>query len=58
MQKKADLSETAKEIENEIKTENPANNQTALSAEGLEFVNQIRSMVNRLSNTNDTRSDL
>ena len=58
--KKADLSETAKEIENEIKTDTKgvADAQTALSAEGLEFVNQIRSMVNRLSNTNDSRSEL
>ena len=55
--KKADLS---KEIENEIKTDTKTaeNQQTALTPEGLEFVNQIRSMVNRLSNTNDTRSDL
>lgn len=58
--KKSDLSEAAKEIENEIKIEpkSSVNNQTGLSAESLEFVNQIRSMVNRLSNTNDTRSDL
>ena len=29
-----------------------------LSPEGLEFINQIKSVVNRMSNTNDKRSDL
>ena len=62
--KGADLSNVAKEIESEIKTAPPVkqgsgtNSQMALSPEGLEFIGQIRSMVNRMSNTNDTRSDL
>ena len=29
-----------------------------LSPEGLEFINQIKGVVNRMSNTNDKRSDL
>lgn len=62
--KGADLSKVAQQIESEIKTAEPAgkknsgNSNMALSTEGLEFVNQIRSMVNRMTNTNDTRSDL
>ena len=62
--KGTDLQKVAGQIESEIKTAEPAkqqsggNSQMALSPEGLEFVNQIRSMVNRMSNTNDTRSDL
>ncbi|MCR4718217.1 MAG: hypothetical protein K5768_01140 [Firmicutes bacterium] len=62
--KGADLSKVAEEIESEIKTSpsaqqgGSANSQMALSPEGLEFIGQIRSMVNRMSNTNDTRSDL
>lgn len=59
--KSADLSGVAEKIESEIKTSEPnntGNSQTALSPEGLEFINQIRSMVNRMSNTNDSRSDL
>ena len=56
----ADLSKVSEQIENEIKTAPKGSEtaQTALSAEGLEFVNQIKTMVNRLSNTNDSRSEL
>lgn len=62
--KDADLQKVAEQIESEIKTAEPkiqqssANPNMALSAEGLEFLNQIRSMVNKMSNTNDRRSDL
>lgn len=57
---KPDLSKVASEIENEIKTEpkTTEGGQAGLSPEGLEFINQIKTMVNRLSNTNDKRSDL
>ena len=57
-EKKPDLSEVADKVESEIKTAPPASSQAALSAESLEFISQIRSMVNRLSNTNDNRSEL
>lgn len=63
-EKDAELSNVAKQIENEIQTAPPSAHQnavdpkSALSPEGLEFIGQIRSMVNKLSNTNDTRSDL
>ena len=60
-EKNADLTKVAEKIENQIKTEpakSAGNSQTVLSDEGLEFVNQIRGLVNRMSNTNDTRSDL
>ena len=60
--KEADLSKVAKEVESEIETapkkQSGANSQMTLSPEGLEFISQIRSMVNRMTNTNDTRSDL
>ena len=57
-EKKQDLSSIASEIENEIKVTPPQSSQAGLSPEGLEFISQIKSMVNRLSNTNDTRSEL
>ncbi len=57
-EKKQDLSSVADKIENEIKVAPPQSSQAVLSPEGLEFIGQIRSMVNRLSNTNDTRSEL
>ena len=63
-EKSADLSNVAKQIESEIKTVQPAkrqgsaNSQMTLSPEGLEFIGQIKSMVNQMTNTNDTRSDL
>ena len=57
-EKKPDLSEVADKVESEIKTAPPASSQAALSAESLEFISQIRSMVNRLSNTNDNSSEL
>ena len=57
-EKKQDLSSVADKIENEIKVTPPQSAQTALSPEGLEFISQIKSMVSRLSNTNDTRSEL
>jgi len=61
--KGADLAKVADKIEDQIKTAEPTqkntqNSQMALSPEGLEFISQIRGLVNRMSNTNDTRSDL
>ncbi|MCR4719370.1 MAG: hypothetical protein K5768_07050 [Firmicutes bacterium] len=61
--KSADLSKVAEKVEEQIQTAEPAHKSTgssqmALSPEGLEFIGQIKSMVNRMSNTNDTRSDL
>ena len=53
-----ELSGATGKTESEIKTVPPKNTQTALSPESLEFIGQIRSMVDRLSNTNDNRSEL
>ena len=47
----------AEEINRDIKTGNDGAI-GGLSPEGIEFINQIRGVVNRISNTNDTRSDL
>ena len=57
-EKKQDLSGALNAVEDEIKTGPQKSSDTALSPEGLEFISQIRSMVNRLSNTNDNRSEL
>ncbi|MBR4720305.1 MAG: hypothetical protein IK057_00945 [Clostridia bacterium] len=47
----------AEGINKDIKTENNVG-LNGLSPEGLEFINQIKGVVNRMSNTNDKRSDL
>ena len=57
-EKKQDLSSALNKAESEIKVEPQQNPGTTLSPEGLEFISQIKSMVNRLSNTNDNRSEL
>ena len=49
--------QVAAEINNDIKTGSD-NALGGLSPEGIEFLNQIKGVVNRISSTNDTRSDL
>ena len=51
-------SDTAAQIENDIKTAAPSAAQSSLSPEGLEFVGQLKAMIDRFSDTNDTRSEL
>ena len=50
----------AEAINNDIETENPASGTgyPALTPEGMEFLGQIKSMVDRMSSTNDSRSEL
>ena len=50
----------AEAINNDIETENPASSTgyPALTPEGMEFLGQIKSMVDRMSSTNDSRSEL
>lgn len=60
-QSNSNETDLAKKIDEQISTE-PAkavgNTKSPLSDESLEFVNQIRGLVSRMSNTNDTRSNL
>ena len=54
---KKDLNKVAEQVEKDIRTgDNGSIN--GLSPEGIEFINQIKGVVNRISSTNDTRSDL
>ena len=54
---KNNLEQVAEQINKDIKTGNEGA-LGGLSPEGIEFINQIKGVVNRISNTNDTRSDL
>lgn len=51
------IEKVAEEIGKDIKTGDDAGI-TGISPEGAEFINQIRGLVTRMSNTNDRRSDL
>ena len=57
-EKTQDLSGASEKTENETKTVASKSVNAAPSPESLEFIGQIRSMVDRLSNTNDNRSAL
>ncbi|MBO5059554.1 MAG: hypothetical protein J6C82_01390 [Clostridia bacterium] len=53
------IDDTEKFEKNEISTQpQPGNSSPVLTPEGLELLGQIRGMVDRISNTNDSRSDL
>lgn len=56
-QQNKNLEQVAEGINKDIKTDN-GSGMGGLSPEGIEFINQIKGVVNRISNTNDTRSDL
>lgn len=51
------IEKVAEQINKDIKTDNNSG-LNGLSPEGIEFINQVRGLVTRMSNTNDTRSDL
>lgn len=53
----SNLEKVAEEINADIKTGNNSGI-SGISSEGIEFINQIKGVVDRISNTNDTRSDL
>ena len=53
----SNLEKVAEGINKDIKTGSEGA-VSGLSPEGIEFINQIKGVVNRISNTNDTRSDL